>query len=213
MALSRKASGNGASGVAALSGTYVTGDLIVLSLQNTANTNTPATPTGYTSWASGADAANSHAMRVVYKYATSNAETMPTLTDVTSVSWAIYSGENATTPGTQIAGQAAASSSMSASGVVTYASPANDWVIVVATGKGITGNIGAHPPTSMVLVTEYKTGSDDNALFDSNAPLSSYGFNTKTLDASVSWITKTIELQYLAVAAGPTNQFFQAVRP
>jgi hypothetical protein len=59
----------------------------------------------------------------------------------------------------------------------------------------------------MTLATEVKSGSDDNAIFDSNGPLSSYSFNTKTLDASISWITKTIEL-VAATASTPTNLFF-----
>jgi hypothetical protein len=207
VAISRQASGNGAAGSVALSGTWGAGDLIILNLMNSAGTTAPNTPTGYTSATSGTEATGGSSERLVWKYAVGG-DTMPSFTNTTSVAWVIYTGINATTPLVQIAGQAASSSSMSSSGVVAYQSPGNDWVVIAATGKGITGNIGSHPPTSMTLVTEYKSGSDDNAIFDSNTPLSSYSFNSKTLDASVSWITKTAELQYLAGGSTPTNLFF-----
>jgi hypothetical protein len=207
VAISRQASGNGAAGSAAFAGTWVAGDVIVLNLMNSAGTTVPNTPTGYTPLTSGTEATGGSAERLVWKYA-AGGDTMPSFTNTTSVAWAIYTGINATTPLVQAAGQAGSSSSMSSSGITAYQSPGNDWVIVTATGKGITGNIGSHPPTSMTLVTEYKSGSDDNAIFDSNTPLSSYSFNSKTLDASVSWITKTAELQYLAGGSTPTNLFF-----
>lgn len=202
MAISRQTQGNGAAGSAAFSGSWVAGDVIVLNLMNSASTTVPSTPSGYTSITSGTEATGGTAERLVYKYA-AGGDTMPSFTNTTSVAWAIYTGINATTPFVQTAGQAASSNSMSSSGIATFANPGNDWVIIGATGKPITGNIGSHPPTSMTMVTEYKSGSDNNALFDSNAPLSSYSFNSKTLDASVSWITKTTELQYL-VSAGST---------
>lgn len=193
MAISRQSSGNGVAGSAALSGSWNAGDVIILNLENSGGTTVPSTPSGYTSISSGTEATGGSAMRVVYKVAVGG-DTMPTLTNCTTVSWAIYAGVNTTTPAVQTAGQAANSNSMSASGVVSYQNPGVDWVVIVATGKGITGNIGSHPNNSMTLVTEYKSGSDNNAFFDSNAPLSSYSFNSKTLDATVSWITKTFEL-------------------
>jgi hypothetical protein len=203
MAISRQTSGNGAAGSVTFTGTWAAGDLIVLNLMNSASTTVPSIPTGYTSVTSGTEATGGSALRLVYKYAVGG-DTVPTFTNTTSVAYAIYTGINATTPFVQTAGQAASSSTMSSSGIVTYASPGNDWVIITATGKGITGNIGSHPPTSMTLVTEYKSGSDDNCIFDSNTPLSSYSFNNQTLSASVSWITKTTELQYLAGGGGST---------
>lgn len=207
MAISRVASGNGAAGTAALSGTWVAGDLIVLVLGNSANA-TPPIPTGYTSDAAGLDSTNALGIRVVHKYAVGG-DTMPTVSNCTSISWAIYRGVNATTPFVQAAGQSGTTATISASGIVTYQSP-SDWVVIAAFAKGITGNVGSHPHTNMVLVTEYKTGSDDNVLTDSNTPLSSYAFNSKTLDAAVPWFTKTFELVAATSGGGgtPTNLFF-----
>lgn len=209
MAISRLAQNNGAAGSATLSGTFNTNDFILLLLQNTGAATTPNLPTGYTNITSGSDAVNNHAMRLCYKYAANGSETMPAFTNTTSVSWSIYTGVALTSPAVQIAGQAGVSTSMSSSGITTFGNPGVDWVIIGATGTPITGNIGVHPPTSMTLTTEYKTTLDDNALFDSNAPLSTYSFNTKTLDASVSWITKTFELVAATGGGGtPTNLFF-----
>ncbi len=193
MAISVQTFGNGAAGSAAFSGSWNANDVIFLNLMNSGGTTVPNTPSGYTSITSGTEATGGTAERVVWK-AAAGGDTMPTLTNCTSVAWVIYAGVNTTAPAVQAAGQAGSSNSMASSGIVAYQAPGVDWVVVVATGKGITGNIGSHPPTSMTSRTEYKTGSDNNVFFDSNGALSSYGFNTKTLDASVSWITKTFEL-------------------
>jgi hypothetical protein len=192
MAISRKTQGNGVAGSAAFSGSWSAGDFIMLVLENTAAATVPALPSGYTNLASGQDSMNAHAMRVCYKIA-AGGDTMPTITDATTVSWAIYGGVDNAAPFVQLAGQAGVSNSMAASGIASYQNSA-DWVVIVATGKGITGNIGTYPFNSMSLVTEYKSGSDDNVIFDSNTNLSSYSYNAKTIDASISWITKTFEL-------------------
>lgn len=173
----------------------VVDDLLFLVLQNTANSNVPGTPSGYTSLTSGQDSTNGFAMRIVYKFATSTSEAVPSFTDVTSVSMAIYRGVDPTTPFSGTGGQSGSTSTISYSGIASYNQAGSSWVITAATVKGITGNAGSVPPNNTTLVTEYKSGSDDNAIMDSNGVLAAYSFNSKTLAATLPWLTKTTELR------------------
>lgn len=187
------------------------GDVIVLLLLNSANSSVPATPTGYSNPSTviaGQDGTNGFAMRVVYKVATSTVETIPSVSTCTSIVASVYSGVSAATPLSNVLGQAGTSATISYSGVVSFPSP-TDWVITVGVSGSISGNIGLHPPNSTSLVAEYKAGSDDAAIMDSNGPLSSYSFNSKTLDASIGWITKTFVLNAgTSSGSTATNLFF-----
>lgn len=210
MAIARTSSGSGVGGTSHSFGNNV-GDIIVLALLNTGSGATlPSTPTGYTSLTTGQDSTDGFTVKIVWKIATASNESS-TPSNTTSLAWACYSGVNTTTPFTNAAGQAGTTSTINYSGIVSYTNPGDDWVITFAFVKGITGNAGSHPATSMTLPTsgEYKSGSDDVAIFDSNATLSTYSFSTKTLDAAVPWITKTAELNYATGGGGsPTNLFF-----
>jgi hypothetical protein len=181
MAISRLSSGNAANGSLSYSGSYAAGDIIVLTVLNTANASGPLTPTGYTLLAGGQDSTHAFAMNVYYKFATSSSETAPTVTNATSLAYAIYRGVDSTTPFSGTGGQAGTGTSISYSGIVTFANPGSDWIITIGVAKGITGAVGSHPPTSNTLVTEYKVTNDDNVIMDTNAPVSSYSFNSKTL--------------------------------
>lgn len=206
MAIARRDSGSGAAGSASFTTTPNANDYILIwFMADTAAT--PTTPSGYTSIAAGLDSTDGIGVRLVGKVATGG-ETMPTSSNATSLAWALYSGVNTTTPFTQAAGQQGTTSTINYAGIVTFQNPGSDWVVTVAAGVGITGNIGSHPATSMSLVPsgEYKSGSDDCALFDSNAALSSYSFNSKTLDAAVPWFTKTFELVAAPASAGPVGK-------
>lgn len=202
MAIARTTSGNHIGGTSTtFAAGYSVGDLIVICQENTAALTLPSTPTGYTSLVTGQDSTNSLAMRVCWKIATSTSEST-TPSNTTSITYAAYSGVNTTTPFTNVAGQSGATTTISYSGIATFANPGNDWVLTFATVKGITGNAGSVPPTAQTLVTEYKVTSDDNALFDSNAAVSSYSFNSKTLAAALPWLTKTAELQMATGGGG-----------
>lgn len=187
------------------------GNFILIAAFNSSSTTIPTTPSG---WSSATSATNSSSatisMNVIWKAATGS-DTYPTITNATSSVCCTWSGVNTSAPLVQIAGQSSSGSttSISYSGIVTYQHAGVDWVITVGCGTPITSAIGSHPATSMTLPTngEYSTGSDDVAIFDSNGALSSYSFNTKTLSAAATSMTKTLEL-VASTTSTPTNLFF-----
>lgn len=200
--ISRISSGNNG----AFSGSYQSGDLMIICAFNAGGSTPPNTPSGYTGLGSGSQPADGSAMAIFYKFATSGSETYPTISNSTSSVYAIYRGVDTTAPFVQLAGQASSgeSSTIAYSGISSFQNPASDWVIAFGVAHAETGNIGSHPPTSLELPTnaEFKDSANDVAIFDSDGALSSYSYNTKTLDASVVWITKTVEL--VADSGAPT---------
>lgn len=206
MALSRIASGSTGS----FTGSYQAGDLIVIHAVDTISSSIPLTPSGYTSISSGSQSANSFAMAAFYKFATSSAETYPTITNATASSWVIYRGA-AATPFVAIGGQSGTGTSISYSGIATFQNPGADWVVTFGASSNNLGAVGSHPPTNTSLVTEASASNYEVAIFDTGVPVSTYGFNSKTLAASTNWLTKTTELVAGAVVtppATPTNAFF-----
>ncbi|MDB5160497.1 MAG: hypothetical protein JWO99_760 [Candidatus Saccharibacteria bacterium] len=189
MAISRISSGSTGS----FSGSYVTGDLIVIHAVDTGSSAIPLTPSGYTQISSVAQSANNFAMAAFYKFATSASETYPTITSAVASSWVIYRGV-AATPFVSIGGQSGTSNSIAYSGIVTYQNPGQDWVVTFGASSNNLGGVGTHPPTNTTLIVEASASNYEAAIFDSGAPLSTYGFNSKTLTASTNWLTKTAEL-------------------
>lgn len=192
--ISRISAGNNG----AFSGSYQAGDLIIIVAFNSALANVPTQPAGYSTLTSGQQSADGCAMAVFYKFATSGSETYPTISNSTSSVYAIYRGVNTTTPFVQTAGQASSSASatIAYSGIASFQNPASDWVLTISVAHSNSGNLGSHPATNQYLPTngEYSDTLDNVCIFDSNGVLSSYSYNTKTLDAAVVWISKTIEL-------------------
>lgn len=192
--ISRIYSGNNG----AFGGSYKAGDLIIIVAFNSTNSTIPTTPSGYAQLTSGQQSADGCAMAVFYKIATSGSETYPTISNSTSSVYAIYRGVNASTPFVQTAGQSSSGSSttIAYSGIVSFQNPAVDWVLTFAVAHSNGGNLGSHPATNQYLPTngEYSDTLDDVCIFDSNGALSSYSYNTKTLDAAVVWISKTVEM-------------------
>lgn len=149
-------------------------------------------------------------MSAFYKFATSSAETYPSITNVTASSWVIYRGV-ATTPFVAIGGQSGTGTSISYSGIASFQNPGADWVITFGAASSDAGAVGAHPPTNTTLVVEATASNYEAAIFDTNMPVSTYGFNSKTLPASTHWLTKTTELVASATVtppASPSNAFF-----
>lgn len=205
MALSRISSGAGG----AFTGSYATGDLPVILAYNNSSTTIPSTPTGYTQLTSASNSSGgATAMAVFYKVATSGSETYPTITNATSSSWAIYTGQ-AATPFVQTSGQTSVggSATISYSGIAAFQNPAADWVLCFGCCNASSALTGSHPPTATTLVsgTEVSGSGVDIAIFDTNAAVSSYSFNSKTLSAAVGWMTKTTELVAAATATGISN--------
>lgn len=207
-------SGNAASGSLSYTSGYVVDDLIILQAYNTGNSTVPSTPSGYTLLSSAQQSADGSAMAIFYKFATSTSETAPNPANSTSLSYLIMRGADKTTPFSGTGGQSSSgsSTSISYSGIASYSS-ANDWTLTFGVAHGTTGNVGSHPPTSMVLATEYKTGSDDNAIFYSNKPLASYAFNTPTLSAAQVTMTKTTELHAAGTAQTKSGTFSTTSSP
>lgn len=184
--------------------TNSSGDFIFLLLLNTGSSSTPLVPTGFSDASTaitGQDSTHGFAMRAVYRFATGANETIPSVTNCTSIVAGVYSGVNTTTPISNVLGQAGTGTSVSWSGVVSYPHSV-DWTVTLATGNSTAGNYGATTPTSMTTFQEYKAGIDDAVIYDSNGPLSAYSFNSKTMAASTNWITKTLVIQ--AAAGGST---------
>lgn len=189
---------------------YVAGDAIFILAFNQSSGTVPSLPAGWTSVSS--VAFNGCAMNIGVKIAASGSETSGTWTNATQVAYVIYQG-NAATPYANVGGQTGTSSSISYSGIASFGSPGNDWVICFAAASSNSGNMTAVPPTSTSIVTGNAGTGFEIDIFDTNAAVSSYSFNTKTLGASVTWLTKTVEL--VAATGGgstPTNLFFPFMR-
>lgn len=186
---------------------YAVGDAIFIVAANRSGSTPPTLPAGWTSV--GSVGFTSIAMNIGVKIAASTSETSGTWTNATDIAYVIYSGA-ASTPFSNVSGQQGTSTSISYSGIVSYGNPSNDWVIAFAFAGSNTGNLTAVPPTSTSIVTGNSGAAFELAIFDSNGPLSSYSFNSKTLGASVTWVTRTVEL-VMATSATPTNLFFQAL--
>lgn len=194
---------------------YAVDDLIVILAANFSGSTIPSTPAGYTQLTSAQQSADNNAMAIFYKKATSTSETYPTITNATDSIYAIYRGQNKTTPFVQTGGQSSAAggaTTISWSGIASFQNAGNDWVITFGTSSVNGGNLPSHPPTNQGLV---QNSSNFLAIFDSNGAVSSYSFNSKTLDASSVWMTKTTELQLGASAPvgkdmGPLNNTFGA---
>lgn len=210
----RSSSGGGVAGSVSL-GTNYNGDLIELVLVNFTNSTVPSIPTGYTDCGSANDSTNGFAMRIVRKVS-SGSESMPSLTNTTHLCYVVYQGIDATNQISNVLGQASttANTSASYSGVVSYPDPGVDWVGTVYIGKNSAGVPTA--PTSMSAVVNDTSGGYIQ-VWDSNAALSSYSFNSKAISASSAWITKTYVIRAGSSggpgAGTPTNLFFGAVRP
>lgn len=206
MALSRIASGSTGS----FSGSYQAGDLIVIHAVDTASSNIPLTPSGYSAISSGSQSANGFAMAAFYMFATSSAETYPVITNTTASSWVIYRGA-ASTPFVSIGGQSGTSNSIAYSGIVTFQNPGADWVVTFGASTNNLGGVGTHPPTNTTLAANASASNYEAAIFDTGATVSTYGYNSKTLSVSTHWLTKTTELVAgadVTPPASPTNAFF-----
>ncbi|MDE1867958.1 MAG: hypothetical protein KGI08_09660 [Thaumarchaeota archaeon] len=178
---------------------YAVGDLIVILAFNNAATTIPSTPSGYTQLTSATNSSSgSTAMAVFWKVATSTSETYPSITNATQSVYVIYRAQQAT-PFVQTGGQTSvgASSTITYSGIATFQNPGYDLVLAFSCCNASSAATGSNPPTNMSLVpgTEISGAGYDIAIFDTNAPVSSYSLNNKTLGASVAWMTKTAELQ------------------
>lgn len=204
MAISRVSSTTDANtGAATLTNSI--GDFILLVGLNTGSSTTPLVPTGFSDFATamtGQDSTHGFALRGCGRFATAANETLPSVTNCTSLVAVVYSGVDTTNKVSNVLGQAGTGSSLSWSGVVSYPDAGSAWVGTLAVANSTAGNIGSVPPTSNTLVAEYKSGSDDVAVYDSNGPLSAYSFNSKTEAASVNWITKTFVLRPAAGGGG-----------
>lgn len=216
MAIARRAAGSGLAGSASFTTSPNANDYILLWLVNSAAL-TPGIPSGYTSIAAGLDSANGLGVRLVGKVATGG-ETMPSVTNTTVIAWAIYSGVNTTTPVSNAGGQQGNSASISYAGIVTMAQvggAGTSWVIYTVGANQSTSQLYNAAPNSTSLVagtSNFWAGPPpyETAIFDTNAPVSSASFNSKTLAATTPWFSKTIELN-AAVGGGPatpTNLFF-----
>lgn len=196
MALSRITQGLAGSFTAG----YAVGDLIVILSANLSAATVPSTPSGYTLLTSATQAASS-ALAVFWKVATSTSETYPTITNSSDSVYAIYRGQHAT-PFVGTGGQSSsgASTTISYSGIASFANPANDWVLTFAVSTVNGGAMPSFPPTAQTLV---QNSSNFLAIFDSNSAVSSYSFNSKTLSAASITMTKTTELQVTVASTIP----------
>ena len=193
MAISRVASSFGSTAGTSISfgGSYQAGDTAFVVAYNNATGTVPSLPGGWSSVTS--VSSGGQALNVGYKILpTGSGETSGTWTNATEMMYVIYRGL-AATPFSNAGGQTGSSNQVAYSGIVTFGNPSVDWVMLVAVSTSNSGNLASHPPTSSTLVTG-DAPSYEVALFDTNGPVASYSFNQKTLDGSVAWMTKTIEL-------------------
>lgn len=203
--ISRIVSGNAANGSLSYTSGYKIGDIIVLCAENTSGSTIPTTPSGYTSVTSSQNTTSGFSMGVFYKVVGSSTETAPTLSNATSLTYTIYRGVNNSQPFVGAGGQSGSTSTISYSGIASYQQGGSSVVLTFAAVKGTTGNAGSVPPNTSRVSTEYKSGSDNNVMFETFGVMSSYAFNSKTLAATLPWLTKTMEMQadpYLGSAGG-----------
>lgn len=172
-----------------------------------ASTTNPTTPAGWTQVVAGTG--TGQAFVVSWKIAASSSETSGTWTGATSLAYVMYRGASATAPLINPSGQTGTgSTTISYSGLVSFANPAVDWVLCCSLTSNQTAAANTHPPTSTTAVANYGDASQEITIYDTGAAVSSYSFNTKTLSAAVNSTTKTLELVAATGGGTPTNLFF-----
>lgn len=183
--------GSAPSNTIGFAGGYAVGDSIFILAFNHSGSTVPTLPAGWSSVSS--VSTGTWAMNIGHKKAVSTSDTSGTWTNATDISYVIYTG-TATIAYSNVGGQAGTSSTIAYSGIGTFGNPSHDWVICFAAASSNAGNMTAAPPTSTSIVTGNAGAAFEICIFDTNGPVSSYSFNTKTLGASVTWMTKTVEL-------------------
>lgn len=204
MAISRISSGSGAGDNIAL-GSHQANDLILVWAYRSNSATPPSLPAGYTS--STTVGASVHSAILGYKIAASGSETSGNWTNATSVAYAVYRGIDTTTPLSHPSGQTGTGTSVSWSGIApSIDNPGDDWVFTTFGATSDVGNVDTHPPTSCTLITDYSNaGVEENTIFDTNAGVASYSFNSKTADASITWLTKTIAIRVAPSGGTPVD--------
>lgn len=197
--ISRVSSGSG-SGTSISLGSHQAGDVIFFWAYRNDSATPPSLPAGWTSITS--VGASVHSGIMGYKVCASGSETSGTWTNATSVAYAIYRNVDNTTPYSHPSGQSGTGTSVSWSGIApSIDNPGRDWVFTTFGATSDVGNMDTHAPTACTLITDYSAaGTEENTIYDTNTPVSSYSFNSKTADASITWLTKTV-----AIRAVPTG--------
>lgn len=176
------------------------GDLIVVFAYRDGVTTPPTTPAGFT--ASTGNFTNSNASRVGYKVAASNAETVGTWTNATSVIAVVYRGQDTVTPIGAVLSRTGQSTVAGYDALTLQVGDGSSWVAAFAGHRNIDTALET-PPAGMLFVAGVVDATDEAAAFDTNGGVSSWTSKTVNVGGSSSgWATSTIEIRVAPNVAG-----------
>lgn len=183
------------------SGTYATGDLMIIWAFNSTSTTVPTFPTGWTQvLSSGSNTGTLCASACGYKFATSGSETSGTWTNASEICCQIYRGTAASSPLVNAGAQTGNSTTVNYSGITTMTGPSTSWVVRFV-GMTSINNSPQTPPTGYTNRSDIDGLIAEAAGHDTNGAVSSCSFQSvNTGGTAGNYISKTVEL--LAASGG-----------
>lgn len=185
------------------SGSYVTGDIMVIWAFNSTSTTAPTIPAGWTQTAaSGINTGTLCSSACAWKVAASGSETSGTWTNASEMCCQIYRGQAVSAPMVNAGAQTGTSTTVNYSGIVTMSGPGTSWVVRFV-GMTSINNSPQTPPTGYTNRSDIDGSLAEAAGHDTNGAVSSCSFQSvNTGGTAGNYITKTVEL--LAAAGGTT---------
>lgn len=177
------------------SGTYATGDILIIWAFNSTSTTAPTLPVGWTQVSpSGINTGTLCSSACAYKIAASGSETSGTWTNASEIVCHIYRGQATSTPLVNAGAQTGTNATVNYSGIASMTGPGTSWIVRFV---GMT-SINNSPQTPS---TGYTNRSDINGLLaeaaghDTNGTVATCSFQSvNTGGTAGNYITKTIEL-------------------
>lgn len=187
------------------SGSYASGDIMVMFAWRNGNTTSPSIPAGWTSV--GLNAGTLCSTTVAFKVATSGSETSGTWTNATSLVCQVYRGQKAASPVVNSGAQTGTATTVNYSGIGAMTGPGTSWVIRF--GAISTNDTALQNPPAAFTFRTGSTGAvtDEVAGFDTNGTAASCSFAAVVVGGTIgNFITKTLELLYEPPAGTSVKQ-------
>lgn len=187
MAVSRIGSGTGTT--SATLPTHQAGDLIIVAAYRDGSNTAPTLPAGFINIVNAGASTNS--IRVGYKIATSSSETSGTWTNATSTIVVVYRGATIGTASTTNTG---ASTTLTYGALTLNRTDNTSWV--VGFGGHRSANVAIETaPSGMTNITSVSDATDEMAVHDSNATVTSRTSSTAAVGGTSSgWATAVVEI-------------------
>jgi hypothetical protein len=173
-------------------GAHNAGDLILLFGHQDGSTTPPTLPAGYTSIISGG--ANTNSEVLGFRIADGTETTTGTVTNATSVAYAIYRGWTAIGASNQ---NGAASSTITYAALTFQVANGTSWAVGFA-GHRTATNVG-QAPAGMTL----RSSATDIAVSDTAAGVTGWSAASVTVNASSGW--RSVVVEVIAAQAQPAN--------